>query len=379
MNLSVTRLALDVRDFETQLTFSVKQGDTARRLEISLVDHTAPYEIDEGCYATFTARRSDNEFASESCVVAGNKIVCDLSPRLTSAAGIVLCEITLFSADGERLTSPHFTMAVYSSVGTEFADDATESDSFAVLTEAIASANAALEGAEAAVETAEGMFAALEESTSRANEAASAAENAAQKELSPATSERLGGVRTGENVTNNGGTISITAENVAGALGYTPPRSDTTYPLASNERDGLLSAELFGAIASALSAAKTEFGSYTGNGMLSTSSNTVKISLGIEPRVLLVFDSSNSGESKSASFGVMTAGQTNGAAISTRLYDVNSSSSSISVQSGSSAVFLPSVVFDGKTVSWGKMNRSDVPASAIFNAGGRTYSYVAIG
>lgn len=379
MNLSVTRLALDIREFETQLTFSVKQGDTARRLEISLVDHTAPYDIGEGCYATFTARRSDNEFASDSCVVAGNKIICDISPRFTAASGLVQCEITLFSADGERLTSPHFTMAVYSSVGTEFADDATESDSFAVLTSAIASATAALENAESAVNTAESMYAALEESTSRANEAALSAEQAAQRELSPATSERIGGVKTGENITNNGGTISITAENVAGALGYTPPMSDTTYPLASAEQDGLLSAELFGAISSAVRAAKTEFGSYTGNGMVSTSQNPVSLSLGIEPRVLLVFDSNDTGDVKTASFGIMTAGQTNGAAIFTRFYDVNSSSSSISIQEGSGGVFLPSVTFNGDTVSWGKMNRSDVSASAIFNAGGRTYSYVAIG
>ena len=45
--------------------------------------------------------------------------------------------------------------------------------------------------------------------------------------LPTATSSTLGGVKTGSNITNSSGTISITKANVTAALGYTPPTADT--------------------------------------------------------------------------------------------------------------------------------------------------------
>ena len=44
--------------------------------------------------------------------------------------------------------------------------------------------------------------------------------------LPTATASVLGGVKTGSNITNSGGTISITKANVTAALGYTPPTDD---------------------------------------------------------------------------------------------------------------------------------------------------------
>ena len=45
--------------------------------------------------------------------------------------------------------------------------------------------------------------------------------------LPTATASVLGGVKTGSNITNSGGTISITKANVTTALGYTPPTANT--------------------------------------------------------------------------------------------------------------------------------------------------------
>ena len=45
--------------------------------------------------------------------------------------------------------------------------------------------------------------------------------------LPTATASVLGGVKTGNNITNSGGTISITKANVTAALGYTPPTANT--------------------------------------------------------------------------------------------------------------------------------------------------------
>ena len=44
-----------------------------------------------------------------------------------------------------------------------------------------------------------------------------------------ATSNTLGLVKVGSNITNTSGTISLTKENVTSALGYTPPTTNTTY------------------------------------------------------------------------------------------------------------------------------------------------------
>ena len=45
--------------------------------------------------------------------------------------------------------------------------------------------------------------------------------------LPTASSSTLGGVKTGVNITNSSGTISLTKANVTAALGYTPPTTDT--------------------------------------------------------------------------------------------------------------------------------------------------------
>jgi hypothetical protein len=53
------------------------------------------------------------------------------------------------------------------------------------------------------------------------------AEGANKYSLPTATSSVLGGVKTGANITNNSGVLSVTATNVTNALGYTPPKQDT--------------------------------------------------------------------------------------------------------------------------------------------------------
>jgi hypothetical protein len=57
-----------------------------------------------------------------------------------------------------------------------------------------------------------------------------------------ATSETIGGVKIGDNITITSGAINLTKANVVGALGYTPPTQDTTYEVATKTAPGLLSA-----------------------------------------------------------------------------------------------------------------------------------------
>lgn len=67
-------------------------------------------------------------------------------------------------------------------------------------------------------------------------------EGANKYTLPTATASVLGGVKTGSNITNTSGTISLTKANVTSALGYTPPTTNTTYSKATQSTDGLMSA-----------------------------------------------------------------------------------------------------------------------------------------
>lgn len=68
------------------------------------------------------------------------------------------------------------------------------------------------------------------------------ADGANKYTLPTASSSTLGGVKTGDNITNTSGTISITKANVTNALGYTPPTTNTTYSVATTSAAGLMSA-----------------------------------------------------------------------------------------------------------------------------------------
>ena len=59
--------------------------------------------------------------------------------------------------------------------------------------------------------------------------------------LPTASSSVPGGVKIGSNISVSSGVISLTRANVTGALGYTPPVSDTTYINATTSAAGLMS------------------------------------------------------------------------------------------------------------------------------------------
>ena len=67
-------------------------------------------------------------------------------------------------------------------------------------------------------------------------------EKANNYSLPAATSSTLGGIKIGDHITNTSGTISLTKENVTGALGYIPPTTNTTYGTVTTSAAGLMSA-----------------------------------------------------------------------------------------------------------------------------------------
>lgn len=118
------------------------------------------------------------------------------------------------------------------------------------------------------------------------------AEGANKYSLPTATSSVLGGVKTGANITNNSGVLSVTAANVTNALGYTPPKQDTNTwrpvvnSLTSSATDQSLSAAQ-GKVLKALidgKAASNHTHNYAGSssaGGAATSANKVNAALTI--------------------------------------------------------------------------------------------------
>ena len=83
-----------------------------------------------------------------------------------------------------------------------------------------------------------------------------------------ATSSTFGLVKTGSNITNSNGTISLTSSNVTSALGYTPPTTNTTYGAATSSTLGLV---------------KTGSNITNSNGTISLTSGNVTNALGYTP------------------------------------------------------------------------------------------------
>ena len=101
-------------DTVSQKTLKAKKGDTACDIIITLTENGKVYQIAEGCHATFTAKKADGNFLynEETCSIEGNNITYGFTEQTTACEGMVDCEIVLYGADGNRLTSPRFTLQV---------------------------------------------------------------------------------------------------------------------------------------------------------------------------------------------------------------------------------------------------------------------------
>lgn len=120
MNVLKYRVSLDMFNVSSQTTIKAKKGDSACQIHITLTESGRIYEIGEGCYATFNAKKADGNFIYDNCTIENDTIVYDFSSsidengncQVTACEGIVDCEVTLYNADAEQLTSPRFTLIV---------------------------------------------------------------------------------------------------------------------------------------------------------------------------------------------------------------------------------------------------------------------------
>ena len=116
MNYSSYRITLDNYATSSQIVLNAKQGDTGRKIYISLTDGSLPYEIEAGCRAVFTAEKPDENLIYNDCEIDGDVIIYTITKQTTAAVGFVACEIKLYDKDDVLLISPRFGLLVEESV-----------------------------------------------------------------------------------------------------------------------------------------------------------------------------------------------------------------------------------------------------------------------
>lgn len=123
---SCVRITLDVRETSMPVVVKAKQGDTGRRIHISLADGGMPYEISSDCYATFTANKPDNTKLYNDCTIINNVIEYIFTEQTCAAVGRAIAEIRLYGSDNKMVTSASFVLEVH---GTVFSECDVSSDS----------------------------------------------------------------------------------------------------------------------------------------------------------------------------------------------------------------------------------------------------------
>lgn len=146
------KITLDVHKTVSTTSISLKKGDTAHRLLITLSEGGYPYHIGADCTAAFSALKPDGTAIFNDCRIEGDTVIYDMTEQTTAEAGMVNCEIQVYGANGDLLTSASFLLFVEEGVNNR--STVVSSDEFTKLAAMIHDARIATDIANGAAERA---------------------------------------------------------------------------------------------------------------------------------------------------------------------------------------------------------------------------------
>ena len=115
MNSSIFRLTLDLHSIQSQYAIPVMLGDTNVTLQITLTDGGLPYIIEDGCLAKLSIKRPTGTHIEEFCSIKNHSVIeypFSKNENTCAVEGVHECDLTLYGINGERVSSPWFTMVV---------------------------------------------------------------------------------------------------------------------------------------------------------------------------------------------------------------------------------------------------------------------------
>lgn len=133
------KITLDVHKTVSTTSVSVKKGDTAHRLLITLSEGGYPYHIGEDCTAVFSAVKPDGTTIWNDCTISWDVVIYDFTEQTTAALGVTNCEIQIYDPHGALLTSASFLLLVEDGASNRSA--VVSSDEFGQLRDMIADVN----------------------------------------------------------------------------------------------------------------------------------------------------------------------------------------------------------------------------------------------
>ncbi len=143
MRKSTYYIELDIERRGAQGCMSVRQGESGRRLVAALMSGGRPYDPGEDCYAVLAGTKSDGTTLFNGCAISHGRVTYELTAQTTAALGRVECEVRVYSAAGELIISPAFTLMVFQPKVEE--SGITSAAEVTALTELIADAREAIE------------------------------------------------------------------------------------------------------------------------------------------------------------------------------------------------------------------------------------------
>ena len=114
LSVVTSRISLDISRMDIQNNIPVTQGDTKRRLEVTLMNAGQPLAVNENWTVVLVGIKPDGSKISNMCDVENGKIIYDFAKgdQIATAAGAFYIQFNIFDEVGELLGTPKIWLSV---------------------------------------------------------------------------------------------------------------------------------------------------------------------------------------------------------------------------------------------------------------------------